>query len=760
MSYFAALRQKSQNTTLAPAGEDELEKLLRCGGRSPNPVRTVGSSQDEHNSTGLSESFMVVPTRSRTLNIDLALEDLLNRSIESGRTGTELEYEKTSPATSGSSLAALSSFLNYERPNSTHAAGRPTPAAITSTVQPGTRPQGFPTDVHAISPSRLDGSCGSCGSDTKSLGRSVDWSRTRKIDVPRCPIRPKSACASTGCPTPIGRPTVISPVRSPATPDTYQSTSPNRVYIAKDFTEEEIDRPQSRSKTSSPGRIAAVQPRSPSPHAMAKLAAPTKACAESKEEKLKRQDRKNLKDKIRLGLVQIRNCERELNRTLGSDGTSRRGMLPTDVAEGLKFRWERTIFEYGEEEKRLKGELGSARKKLEDVFRLLRAVRPGDEDIPGKVRTLLEEVEKSVMAIRHTQRRAYDGLLENESRLQGDLAMFEQQMLKWDTAAERLFQEPPNKAKSHARNTSKSLCHKGLPPEIIQFEDYLLEHGGHTGGWNEGDHLLFLKFRKPLMSNAWSPDQVVKKMQGRPYDEVMQHEQWYAEYLALRDQKKGAIHQWRKRREAEKARVVGDSDDTPRGTTPAHLKKKTPDSMSKAERQEKKAKLRAWRLKKQKEKEAREEVAKIKTEQEKHERMIKSKRREQQKAELKRFWESQQSLVDETSSRVSSARSTPRKHVSAEDLARLATRDLERARKQREAKEMKLQAEREKAERLKAATATLKPVVAADRSRLLKATKASENKNAADLSEAGTYQQIGFHASLPRRAVPTWRKGL
>jgi hypothetical protein len=40
-----------------------------------------------------------------------------------------------------------------------------------------------------------------------------------------------------------------------------------------------------------------------------------------------------------------------------------------------------------------------------------------------------------------------------------------------------------------------TVCYSFLFQEVLTFQRFLQDTGGHTGGWNEEDHLLFLRFR-------------------------------------------------------------------------------------------------------------------------------------------------------------------------------------------------------------------------------------------------------------------------
>ncbi|CAB3383424.1 Hypothetical predicted protein [Cloeon dipterum] len=92
--------------------------------------------------------------------------------------------------------------------------------------------------------------------------------------------------------------------------------------------------------------------------------------------------------------------------------------------------------------------------------------------------------------------------------------------------------------------------------DIQNFEKFLEIHG-HCGGWDEQDHLLFLRARKKLtkqkdheklysMLTAQLPDLTSKK--------ITQHVRWFEEYEKLREKNKLAIQRWKESKLKEKER--------------------------------------------------------------------------------------------------------------------------------------------------------------------------------------------------------------
>ncbi|XP_071455678.1 coiled-coil domain-containing protein 112-like isoform X2 [Hetaerina americana] len=128
--------------------------------------------------------------------------------------------------------------------------------------------------------------------------------------------------------------------------------------------------------------------------------------------------------------------------------------------------------------------------------------------------------------------------------------------------------------------------------EVVQFEKFLLNHGGHFGGWEEDDHLLFLQLRQKYRQKPLFMKAVQSRLPGLTENDVLKHEKWYAEYLNLREKQKSAIRKWRAEREQERRKKRMNA------TKPAV----TSAEYDIQERIERKQKLEEWKRKKMEEK--------------------------------------------------------------------------------------------------------------------------------------------------------------
>jgi cell division protein FtsB len=61
---------------------------------------------------------------------------------------------------------------------------------------------------------------------------------------------------------------------------------------------------------------------------------------------------------------------------------------------------------------------------------------------------------------------------------------------------------PSSPSAARARHTSTKLTDKDVPREVAQYEHYLVEHGGLTGGWTDYDHGTFVHHRQKHRAQA------------------------------------------------------------------------------------------------------------------------------------------------------------------------------------------------------------------------------------------------------------------
>ncbi|XP_023237477.1 coiled-coil domain-containing protein 112-like isoform X4 [Centruroides sculpturatus] len=92
-----------------------------------------------------------------------------------------------------------------------------------------------------------------------------------------------------------------------------------------------------------------------------------------------------------------------------------------------------------------------------------------------------------------------------------------------------------------------------FPPELTEFEEFIM-CSGPTGGWEEYDHKLFLKYRNKFQTQDIFLKQLSKHIIGKSYENIEEHEKWYKEYLEKKQKKQTAILNWKIEKEKEQTK--------------------------------------------------------------------------------------------------------------------------------------------------------------------------------------------------------------
>ncbi|XP_055296953.1 coiled-coil domain-containing protein 112-like [Sitodiplosis mosellana] len=85
--------------------------------------------------------------------------------------------------------------------------------------------------------------------------------------------------------------------------------------------------------------------------------------------------------------------------------------------------------------------------------------------------------------------------------------------------------------------------------DVRRFDRYLKEHNGHTGGWIQEEHLLFVKLKNKHNNSI---EQICAAFQAFLVDknekEIRTHNEWYEKYLELKMKKRQAVQNWKRSR--------------------------------------------------------------------------------------------------------------------------------------------------------------------------------------------------------------------
>lgn len=99
-----------------------------------------------------------------------------------------------------------------------------------------------------------------------------------------------------------------------------------------------------------------------------------------------------------------------------------------------------------------------------------------------------------------------------------------------------------------------------LAPEVVEFETFVQQSGGDSGGWDREDHEEFVKIVKHCNGDYLQAIAVCEERTvGYTHAEIVAHANWHMDYLDLLVRKRNALAKWREEKEKEKSKVLATS---------------------------------------------------------------------------------------------------------------------------------------------------------------------------------------------------------
>lgn len=181
------------------------------------------------------------------------------------------------------------------------------------------------------------------------------------------------------------------------------------------------------------------------------------------------------------------------------------------------------------------------------------------------------EYRNRIILIDQTFRKILQRNIDQLSQLKEEFCVLETTVLP----ANYLLNETIKICPSLISLTSKSMLKpidKDDNVDIKKFDDYLVANNGHTGGWNDEEHFLFLKLKTKYKENIDQIVMSIKHITGgmlnrklkilfffrvliiisfvaidldKSEEDVKKHNQWYVKYVELKEKKKAAIKNWK-----------------------------------------------------------------------------------------------------------------------------------------------------------------------------------------------------------------------
>lgn len=400
------------------------------------------------------------------------------------------------------------------------------------------------------------------------------------------------------------------------------------------------------------------------------------------------------------------------------------------------------------EKQKLKQQLGKIRSNVNKFQHDLQDVKPSPEFVE-RLKEIMEEIENSMMTFKEQQRKVYDELLREERTYQQEVSAMEKKFESWS-------QLPAPAMVAAEVKKAASAVTVSLPPAVAAFERFLVQTGGHQGGWDDYDHQLFLTLKSKHKNQATFMREARTGIPGRSVDDVRHHDEWYTEYLILKESKKKAIQEWKQGKEADKKELLNDDDDEIEEEEERRRRKR--DERIEKEREERLKHLNEWKVQRELEK-AKMEEARIRQELSKaREKEKEEKKRLEVKAQVEEY--ARQRTEEQAILKAARQARQEQEKASHKLTAEEAAKIQERSQKMLDEKQAKMKAKEveklDKEKRLQKLKSQVEVHVSRDPSRLYKLTAGWEQRKKEGPGASGQ----GPTLHMPHRAVPSWRQGL
>ncbi|KAK3734669.1 hypothetical protein QZH41_010790, partial [Actinostola sp. cb2023] len=195
------------------------------------------------------------------------------------------------------------------------------------------------------------------------------------------------------------------------------------------------------------------------------------------------------------------------------------------------------------EKQHLKQQLTKIKVSVDKFQRELLDVKPTPSFVQ-KLKEMMEDVENCIMAFKDQQRKI------GERSMHQDIKSLEKKFDSWSQLP------APTTAAVGNKKAANAAMGIDLPPDVAAFEKFVAQTGGHQGGWDDYDHQLFLKLKAKHKNKDAFLSVAGTSIPGKSFDEVRQHNDWFMEYMGLKDSKRKAILEWKQNRMADKDDLI------------------------------------------------------------------------------------------------------------------------------------------------------------------------------------------------------------
>ena len=230
--------------------------------------------------------------------------------------------------------------------------------------------------------------------------------------------------------------------------------------------------------------------------------------------------------------------------------------------------------------------------------------------IRADIRALRNDVlsQKSTMQmnLKDIHKRICESLLWIETHalgLEDFIILFTQKINSWEEKTEQL----PIKQDSKGTHLDIAGCvskeKEGNISNVQSIDNLIARDGGKTGGWSNKEHDAFLmamtkskniKAQNVDLATLACRENAGPLLRHRSDHEILEHVEWYHQYIQRCERKRNIVREWRLSREEERKLIT-----TKPKTETKEVELFKESSQHKKERLEKQAAIQTWRLRKQ-----------------------------------------------------------------------------------------------------------------------------------------------------------------
>nr|CAD7261649.1 unnamed protein product [Timema shepardi] len=186
-------------------------------------------------------------------------------------------------------------------------------------------------------------------------------------------------------------------------------------------------------------------------------------------------------------------------------------------------------------------------------------------------RKVVFDLENKITLFKKTSSQRYAELMAEESSLTASLQGLERKLEEWSRPVSYTNLQPPPPL-ARAAPATITAAYEDMAQEVVDFQNFLQETGGHTNGWEDQDHLQFLKICRQHSGKPSLLQALASSLPHISEDEIEAHKKWFQQYNALKKAQQRAINEWKKNKEKKKEEKIEPLELVENINKPEHFK--------------------------------------------------------------------------------------------------------------------------------------------------------------------------------------------